>query len=294
MDFECDRLVLQYLGEVGDAAQRKLRPADRARLVERLRAQITSERERSNANTPAAVKAILTRLGTADAVVANEAFRAPADHQPRSALAGAGMDSSGGAALRGSRTATIAAQIGFRPDASPVPSQRDGSEEQALDAPPAVPVGDGLIGWPAYPIGIAPGSPSDWEGPDEIVGPEPVRRMPMRASLRELIAIALLVVGAMVGSAVVVVIGLLVVFTSAVWGQREKHMSAYVIPLVTVGAFVAAMWLRATDRAGVDLTRSQAVERFEELIPTMPRIFGAAAAVYLLFRLLRTQAPPEE
>jgi hypothetical protein len=292
MDFECDRLVLQYLGEVGDAAQRKLRPADRARLVERLRGQIDDERARGNASTPAAVKGILTRLGTPDAVVANEVFRTR--DSPAGALAGAGMDSSGGAAVRGSRTATIAAQIGFRPDATPVPSQRDGAEEQALDAVPIRPAGDGLIGWPAYPIGILPEGASAWEGAAEIVGPEPARRIPLRTSPREVITIVLLVVGAMVGSAVVVVIGLVVAFTSAVWGAREKRMATYVIPAVTVAAFVTAMWLRAIDRAGADLTRSQAVERFEELLPTMPRVFGAAAAVYLLFRLLRAQAPAEE
>lgn len=292
MDFECDRLVLQYLGEVGDAAQRKLRPADRARLVDRLRTQIEAERERGNANTPAAVKGILTRLGTPDAVVSQEVFRVP-EYSGQTAQAGAGMDSSGGAAVRGSRTATIAAQIGFRPDASPVPSQRDGSEEQAMSATPIQPVGDGLVGWPAYPIGIAPAG-SQWEGVEEIVGPEPVRRVPLRASVRELIAIVLLVVGAMVGSAVVVVIGLLVVFTSALWSLGEKRMAAFTIPVVTVAAYATAMWLRATDRAGTDLTRSQAWDRFEDLLPTMPRVFGAAAAVYLLVVLLRKQAQSDE
>lgn len=285
MDFECDRLVLQYLGEVGDAAQRKLRPADRARLVERLRTQINTERERGNANTPAGIKGILTRIGSPDAVVANESFRVPA---PGSA------DDLSGTALRGSRTATIAAQIGFRPDASPIPSQRDGADESAGGAVAVQHIGDGLIGWPAYPIGIAPDGASDWEGPDEIVGPEPVRRRPLKASLRELIAVALLVVGATVGSAVVVVIGLIVVFTSAVWAPNEKQMAGFWIPGVTIAAYLTAMWLRATDNAGADLTRSQAVERFEDLLPTMPRIFGTAAAVYLLFRLLRAQAPAED
>ncbi|WP_436786172.1 hypothetical protein [Yinghuangia sp. YIM S10712] len=293
MDFECDRLVLQYLGEVGDAAQRKLRPADRARLVERLRTQINTERERGNANTPAAVKGILTRIGSPDAVVAQEAFRVP-DPGTRGALAGAGHDDSGGAMLRGSRTATIAAQIGFRPDASPIPSQRDGSDEQSPAPVPVQPIGDGLIGWPAYPIGIAPDGASDWEGPEEIVGPEPVRRVPLKASLRELIVIGLLVVGATVGSAVVVVIGLLVGFTSALWSPSEKRMAGFWIPGVTIAAYLTAMWLRANDYAGVDLTRSQAVQRFEELLPTMPRIFGTAAAIYLLFRLLRAQAPAED
>lgn len=281
MDFECDRLVLQYLGEVGDVAQRKLRPADRARLVERLRTQINTERDRGNANTPAGVKGILTRIGSPEAVVANESFRVPAS--------GSGGDESGGAMLRGSRTATIAAQIGFRPDASPIPSQRDGAEEQGAVA--VQQIGDGLIGWPAYPIGIAPENASEWEGPEEIVGPEPARRVPLKASLRELIAIALLVVGATVGSAVVVVIGLLVVFTSALWSPSEKQMAGFWIPGVTIAAYVAAMWLRATDNAGADLTRSQAVERFEDLLPTMPRIFGVAAAVFLLFHLLRAKAP---
>lgn len=290
MDFESDRLVLEYLGQVGDAAQRKLRPADRARLVDRLRTQINSERERASSDNPSQVRTILARMGSPEAVVANEVLRAPS-YDAHNALAGAGLGETAGYA-RGSR-ATIAAQIGFRPDSSPVPSQRDGSDGDGLEAKPIAPLGDGLIGWPAYPIGILPEGSSDWEG-GEIVGPEPVRRIPMRASARELMAIVLIAVGAMVGSAVVVVIGLLVVFTSGVWAGDDKRMAAYVLPSVTVAAFVTAMWLRATGHAGVDLTRSQAVHRFEELLPAIPRIAGAAAAVYLLFKLLRTEAPDAE
>lgn len=290
MDFECDRMVLEYLGKVGDAAQRKLRPADRARLVERVRTQIDSERERNRAQTPAAVQIILDRIGPPDAVVANEAFRVPEPGR-----GGGGGDDAGGLSLRGSRTATIAAQIGFRPDASPIPAQRDGSGDQAMEAVPIQPIGDGLIGWPAYPIGIAPERAGAWEGAEEIVGPEPVRRKPLRTSPRELITIALLIVGATVGSIVVVVIGLLVAFTSAVWSEREQQTAGWVIPGVTVAGFATALWLRANDWAGDDLTRSQAVDRFEELVvPTLFRVIGAAAAVYLLFRLLRVHAEADE
>ncbi|MYW05817.1 hypothetical protein GT354_47610, partial [Streptomyces sp. SID3343] len=129
MNFESDHLVLQYLGEVGDAAQRRLRPADRARLVERLRSQINSERERLNAHTRGSVQVILDRLGTPDAVVGQELYRL-------GDLRNTGADDGVGAmSMRGSRHATVARQMGFRADSTPIPAVADPSRPQP--APPA-------------------------------------------------------------------------------------------------------------------------------------------------------------
>ncbi|MFE1957217.1 hypothetical protein [Streptomyces sp. NPDC059479] len=70
MGIESDQLVYDYLSRVGDAAQQRQLPSgDRMRLVSTLRNEIDRQRGRSGADSPAAVRRILGRLGTPDAVV---------------------------------------------------------------------------------------------------------------------------------------------------------------------------------------------------------------------------------
>ncbi|MFE3198794.1 hypothetical protein [Embleya sp. NPDC059237] len=351
MNFESDHLVLQYLGEVGDAAQRKLRPADRARLVERLRSQINSERERLNAHNPGAVQVILDRLGTPEAVVGQELYRL-GDLRDSGAEDGVGAMS-----MRGSRHATVARQMGFRADATPIPAIRDPSRPPpAAPAPapspptppaprvspeggpptlaetaagggggggggtttkPAAPAdpeeeplwwrsppegdmperptpdmyGDGSLHAPAYPIGVASDPSAGWDDAS-LTEPTPVMGVfggpgALRTQLREVFAIALMTVGAIVASTVVVVLGLLVVFTAAAWSLKERRFAAFYIPGTTALAFAIGMWLRATGHLGTDLTRDEAWDRFGELVPAMVRVAAIAASLYLLWRLNR-------
>ncbi|MGW0971736.1 hypothetical protein [Streptomyces sp. NPDC002516] len=69
MGIESDQLVFDYLSRVGDLAQqRQLPSATRMRLVTGLREEI--DRRRTGADSPAAVRRILDRLGTPDEIVA--------------------------------------------------------------------------------------------------------------------------------------------------------------------------------------------------------------------------------
>ncbi|MFE1288683.1 hypothetical protein [Streptomyces sp. NPDC058751] len=71
MGIESDQLVFDYLSRVGDLAQqRQLPSATRMRLVTELREEIGRRRAGSGADTPAAVRRILDRLGTPDEIVA--------------------------------------------------------------------------------------------------------------------------------------------------------------------------------------------------------------------------------
>uniref|UniRef100_A0AAU3HYA3 Integral membrane protein n=1 Tax=Streptomyces sp. NBC_01393 TaxID=2903851 RepID=A0AAU3HYA3_9ACTN len=71
MGIESDQLVFDYLSRVGDLAQqRQLPSATRMRLVTELREEIGRRRAGAIADTPAAVRRILDRLGTPDAIVA--------------------------------------------------------------------------------------------------------------------------------------------------------------------------------------------------------------------------------
>ncbi|MFF3451114.1 hypothetical protein ACFYXJ_28675 [Streptomyces sp. NPDC002667] len=69
MGIESDQLVFDYLSRVGDLAQqRQLPSATRMRLVTGLREEI--DRRRAGADSPAAVRRILDRLGSPDEIVA--------------------------------------------------------------------------------------------------------------------------------------------------------------------------------------------------------------------------------
>ncbi|WP_212912625.1 hypothetical protein [Streptomyces sp. TS71-3] len=80
MGIESDRLVLDYLSKVGDLAQqRQLPSSERMRLVTELRGEI--ERSRGGGgggDSPAAVRRILSRLGSPDDVVTAAGGTAPA------------------------------------------------------------------------------------------------------------------------------------------------------------------------------------------------------------------------
>ncbi|MFJ5686353.1 hypothetical protein [Streptomyces sp. NPDC093099] len=70
MGIESDQLVYDYLSRVGDEAQQRHLPSgDRMRLVSSLRNEIDKQRGKAGGDSPAAVRRILGRLGTPDAVV---------------------------------------------------------------------------------------------------------------------------------------------------------------------------------------------------------------------------------
>ncbi|MGW7079348.1 hypothetical protein [Streptomyces sp. NPDC054866] len=70
MGIESDQLVYDYLSRVGDLAQQRQLPSGtRMRLVSDLRNQIDRSRAKTTAETPAAIRRILDRLGTPEELV---------------------------------------------------------------------------------------------------------------------------------------------------------------------------------------------------------------------------------
>ncbi|MEV5435037.1 hypothetical protein AB0K80_03220 [Streptomyces sp. NPDC052682] len=103
MGIESDQVVYEYLSRVGDVAhQRQLSSAARMRLVAELRNEIDRRRARTPVDSPAAVRRILSRLGSPDEVVA----------------AAAGGDGTGGASPAAASPAAV-------------PVQRDGEPREA-------------------------------------------------------------------------------------------------------------------------------------------------------------------
>ncbi|WP_447039009.1 hypothetical protein [Streptomyces sp. DSM 118878] len=70
MGIESDQLVYDYLSRVGDLAQQRQLPSGtRMRLVSELRNEIDRSRSKAVVESPAAIRRILTRLGTPEEIV---------------------------------------------------------------------------------------------------------------------------------------------------------------------------------------------------------------------------------
>ncbi|MGX8277342.1 MULTISPECIES: hypothetical protein [Streptomyces] len=88
---ESDQLVYDYLSRVGDLAQQQQLPSGaRMRLVSTLRGEIDRRRTTEGADSPAAVRRIIGRLGSPDELVAAAARSADGPAPLPSAGAGAG------------------------------------------------------------------------------------------------------------------------------------------------------------------------------------------------------------
>ncbi|GAA0627165.1 hypothetical protein [Streptomyces crystallinus] len=92
MGIESDQLVYDYLSRIGDLAQqRQLPSAARMRLVSSLRDEIDRRRAKSGADSPAAVRRILGRLGTPDEVVESMTTAGGYEAPPEVEAAGKGV-----------------------------------------------------------------------------------------------------------------------------------------------------------------------------------------------------------
>lgn len=153
MGIESDQLVYDYLSRVGDLAQQQqLSSGTRMRLVSALRGEIDRQRVKQAADTPAAVRRIIGKLGTPDELVAAAASSAdgtpllPQEPDTGDAQA-AGIPRPRRARLRkdGSRKgASEAPEAASRTAAVPSPPHRAGSDE--LGAP-----GDDTDWWSVGP-----------------------------------------------------------------------------------------------------------------------------------------------
>ncbi|MET8825879.1 hypothetical protein ABZX40_10185 [Streptomyces sp. NPDC004610] len=87
MGIESDQVVYEYLSRVGDVAQQRQLPSSaRMRLVNQLRDEIDRRRARVPVDSPAAVRRILTRLGTPDEIVTKAGGTAAVPDTPSAAV----------------------------------------------------------------------------------------------------------------------------------------------------------------------------------------------------------------
>ncbi|MGW4217534.1 hypothetical protein ACWEJZ_11020 [Streptomyces bacillaris] len=165
MGIESDQLVYDYLSRVGDLAQQhQLSSGARMRLVSTLRREIDRQRAREGADSPAAVRRIIGRLGAPDELVGAAAESGAGEVPLPSARTGSGAGARTGSGA-GSGAAVPRPRIGFlrkgpktsaapeavgAPDASEGPDTPTGrgsapagspgrDRAQAPDEPPAAP-----------------------------------------------------------------------------------------------------------------------------------------------------------
>ncbi|MCX5397797.1 hypothetical protein [Streptomyces sp. NBC_00102] len=127
MGIESDQLVYEFLSRVGDLAQRQqLSSAARMRLVGQVREEIEKQRGRAGADSPAAVRRIIGRLGEPGELVAAAVESA-----------GAGEPAPPSAPLPPPRSAPVASETAHGPGdapAGPVPAPRRGVFRPRPDA----------------------------------------------------------------------------------------------------------------------------------------------------------------
>jgi hypothetical protein len=291
-----DQVVYDYLSRVGDIAHGKLSPARRATLVAELRAKIESERTQVGAEEPDQVRLLLQRLGEPEAVVAEEVRRSP-EHVVRRPERPPARPLPAAPPAQTDPTAKVPvpppAGAGKRGPGGDSPPWWRAAEEEAVATPPATenPPRDRIV------VSVSPAAREEAGGQadsDEAGSPlTALKRTVAGGRRREFLAIALLFLGGLIPSLILLLLGYVVVLTSKVWAQADKRFAALGIPLITAITLGVMLWLRVSGRVGG--TRpggGDAGELARQYLSTLPRVVGLVAAVYLAWRLSRAAKSP--
>lgn len=316
MGVESDQLVFDYLSRVGDLAQRAMPSAERMQLVAKLRDDIDRQRSGSR-DSPAAVRRILGRIGSPDAVVERAAGaegggarerRAASVPAPRDGSesddgpdwwrvgpSGSGPDSgsdSGGRRASERETSldrdAVPGAFRFTPEEGFFDDAEDEEAEGAGDAE------DETDDAGEYEDGYEDEAEEYDEGAEaEEAEPRARRRWrrrpaPERRSRafgwRELAAVALLVGGTVMGQWIAVLAGWVLAYYSLRLNRTETRVAAVGIPLTAVGAVAVWVWGRKTERWGGALPDGKLEPVLRDAMPVAVRIAALASAVFIVWR----------
>jgi hypothetical protein len=302
-----EQRLFGYLSEVADEASGKLSPAARIRFVESLRETIEQERARRGGDL-ATLDRILERLGDPVTLVDSEVQRDP-EYQAR-------------LSARLSR-ATDGPQVPITDDLAELlaPSPQSGasyvptgpvsgstvsdSPEICLDPDPFAPeYRIDTVGALAAPVSpSAPASPASTTMVIPAVSDEPeqpAELSPVVARMRsvwasgprvhpwEALAIALFLLGAVLGQWVVLLIAGLVALTSRFYTEVEKWTLAVGVPVTTALFYAFGFWLHQRGVwGGTSVDTSDLVAGAASFFGTLPRIAALLAALFLSWRLAR-------
>lgn len=322
---ESDQVVYEYLSRVGDVAQqRQLPSATRMRLVSELRNEIDRRRAKGTADSPAAVRRIISRLGTPDEVVdaaggAQDAPPATPTHLPVQ------RDDEPEDTGRLPKSLRRRAVPGPRPEqparteqpaqaerpARPAPSDDHASAGEPdwwrVDSTPLAESVPGFVGGVEIPSLVkpprprtpepappaAPATEKAVEAEEEAV-PEapPTRRRRLSLPVSRwsnpllLIAAGLLVVGAILGNWFALLLGWLIAYASRRLTQNESKWAVIGMPSVAVAAGIVWLWGRNQGRWGDPIAQGHMNDAIAQ---TWPWVVRGAAVLSALFVVWRSQ-----
>ncbi|MFI2434463.1 hypothetical protein [Streptomyces sp. NPDC018693] len=306
MGIESDQVVYEYLSRVGDVAQqRQLSSATRMRLVNELRDEIDKRRAKAPADSPAAVRRIIARLGTPDDVVTAAADTGPAVPQtptPAVPTQRDGAERSNGfwSKVPGPRPAEPV------PDARPTVRQPGDRPDWWLGGPLRPDARDddipGFVGGIEIPDLLKPPRPKTEEPEEaepqpepeqaEADEPKPRRRLftvPTRRWSNPLLLLgaACLVVGAVLGQILPLLAGWLIAYASRRLSDAETKWAVMWLPGAAVAGGLVWLWGRTDGRWGEPIAEGQMSGAIGETWPWVLRGAAIASAVFVVWRSQR-------
>ncbi|MER6423514.1 hypothetical protein [Streptomyces sp. NPDC001137] len=320
MGIESDKVVYEYLSRVGDVAQqRQLPSAARMRLVSELRGEIDRRRAKATVDSPAAVRRILSRLGTPDEVVAAAGGTTPAPEPTPTQVPVQRDDEPDDSrrlpkSLRRVVPRPRPAEPARPETTAPSPPHMASAEELGNSATrpdwwrvDSTPFGEsvpGFTGGVEIPDLLRPPRPKelDKEPPpaveqapeaEEETAPEaPARRRRLAlpaggwSNPLLLIAAGLLVVGAILGNWFALLLGWLIAYASRRLTRNESKWAVIGMPGLALTAGLVWLWGRNTGRWGTPIPQGHMNEAIAE---TWPWVVRGAAVLSALFITWRSQ-----
>ena len=320
MGIESDKVVYEYLSRVGDVAQqRQLPSAARMRLVSELRGEIDRRRAKATVDSPAAVRRILSRLGTPDEVVAAAGGTASAPASTPAHVPVQRDDEPDDSrrlpkSLRRAVPRPRPAQPARPETPAPSPPHLASAEELGNSATQpdwwrvdSTPFGEsvpGFTGGVEIPDLLRPPRPKELEKEpppaveqaqeaEEETAPEapaPRRRLALPvggwSNPLLLIAAGLLVVGAILGNWFALLLGWLIAYASRRLTRNESKWAVIGMPGLAVTAGLIWLWGRNTGRWGTPIPQGHMNEAIAE---TWPWVVRGAALLSALFITWRSQ-----
>ncbi|MFJ2966474.1 hypothetical protein ACIPIC_29725 [Streptomyces collinus] len=329
MGIESDQVVYEYLSRVGDVAQqRQLSSATRMRLVADLRNEIDKRRAKATVDSPAAVRRILSRLGSPDDIVTaaaggtgGEPHRAAAASVPVQREAEPQERAKGvmRRVVPRPRPARSAEESQPAPSDGPAPPHLAAGHELGdsavqpdwwrVDSSPFG-VGDevpGFVGGVELPELLKPPAPrrAEKEKPDageaepvveaaEVAEKEGRRRLPSLSAGNWsnpllLIAAGLLVAGAVLGNWFVLLLGWLIAYASRRLTQAETKWAVVILPSLSVAGGLVWLWGRMNGRWGDPIAEGHMNAAVAETWPWVVRGAAVASALFLVWRSQRSR-----
>ncbi|RPF34397.1 hypothetical protein [Streptomyces sp. TLI_185] len=323
MGIESDKVVYEYLSRVGDVAQqRQLPSAARMRLVSELRDEIDRRRAKATVDSPAAVRRILSRLGTPDEVVAAAGSTASAPQSPPTHVPVQRDDEPDDSrrlpkSLRRVVPRPRPAQPAQPEKPAPSPPHMASAEELGNSATQpdwwrvdSTPFGEsvpGFTGGVEIPDLLRPPRPKEPEKEpppaveqvpeaEEAAAPEapaPRRRLALPAGGWSnpllLIAAGLLVVGAILGNWFALLLGWLIAYASRRLTRNESKWAVIGMPSLAITAGLVWLWGRNDGRWGTPIAQGHMNEAIAQ---TWPWVVRGAAVLSALFIAWRSQKRP--